>query len=90
MLIMKRQKDKTLKDGLHRSVGAQYANGEQQWNNSRKNEEMELKQKQCPVVDVTIDGRKSDPIKSNNAQEPGMLGPRIKVNQKWSHCRWQE
>ena len=64
---MKRQKDKTLKDGLYRLVGAQYAYGEQWRNNSRKKKEMELKQKQCPVVDVTIDGRKSDAIKSNNA-----------------------
>ena len=67
MLRMKRQKDKTLKDGLHRSVGAQYATGKQWRNKSRKNEEIGLKQKRCPVVDVTIDGRKSDAIKSNNA-----------------------
>ena len=52
---MKRQKDRTLKDGLPRLVGAQY----DQWrNNSRKNEETELKQKQCPVADVTGDGNK--------------------------------
>ena len=49
---MKRQKDRTLKDELPRSVGAQYATGEQWRNNSRKNEEMEPKQKQYPVVDV--------------------------------------
>ena len=67
MLRMKRQKDKTLKDGLHRSVGAQYATGKQWRNKSRKNEEIGLKQKWCPVVDVTIDGRKSDAIESNNA-----------------------
>ena len=53
---MKRQKDKTLKDELPRSVGAQYATGEQWWNNYRKNEETEPKQKQHPVVDVTGDG----------------------------------
>ena len=53
---MKRQKDKTLKDELPRSVGAQYATGDQWINNSRKNEEMEPKQKQHPVVDVTGDG----------------------------------
>ena len=46
----------TLKDELPRSVGAQYATGEEYRNNSRKNEEMEPKQKQCPVVDVTGDG----------------------------------
>ena len=50
---MKRQKDRTLKDELPRSVGAQYATGDQWRNNSRKNEEMEPKQKQHPVVDVT-------------------------------------
>ena len=55
---MKRQKDRTMKDELPRSVGAQYATGEDWRNNSRKNEEMEPKQKQCPVVDVTGDGRK--------------------------------
>ena len=45
MNIMKRQKDMTLKDELPRSVGAQYATGDQWRNNSRKNEEMEPKQK---------------------------------------------
>ena len=55
---MKRQKDMTLKDELPRSVGAQYVTGEEWRNNSRKNEETELKQKQHPVVDVTGDGSK--------------------------------
>ena len=58
MNSMKSQKDRTLKDELPRSVGAQYATGEQWLNNSRKNEEMEPKQKQCLVVDVTGDGSK--------------------------------
>ena len=58
MNSMKRQKDKTLKDELLRSVSAQYATGDQWRNNSRKNEEMEPKQKQHPVVDVTGDGSK--------------------------------
>ena len=53
MNSMKRQKDTTLRDELPRSVGAQYATGDQWRNNSRKNEGMELKQKQYPVVDVT-------------------------------------
>ena len=53
MKSMKRQKDGTLKDELPRSVGAQYATGEKWRNNSRKNEGMEPKQKQYPVVDVT-------------------------------------
>ena len=55
---MKRQKDRRLKDELPRSVGAQYAPGDQWRNNSRKNEGMEPKQKQHPVVDVTGDGSK--------------------------------
>ena len=55
---MKRQKVMTLKDELPRSVGAQYATGEQRRNNSRKNEGMEPKQKQHPVVGVTGDGSK--------------------------------
>ena len=58
MNSMKRQKDKTLKDQLPRLVGAQYATGDQWRNNSIKNEGMELKQKQHPVVDVTGDGSK--------------------------------
>ena len=55
---MKRQKDMTLKDELPRSVGAQYATGEELRNNSRKNEETEPKRKQCPVVDMVGDGSK--------------------------------
>ena len=58
MNSMKRQKDRTQKDELPRSVGAQYATGDQWRNNSRKNEEMEPEQKQCLVVDVTGDGSK--------------------------------
>ena len=58
MKSMKRQKDRTLKDELPRSVGAQYATGDGWKDNSRKNEEMESKQKQYPVVDVTGDGSK--------------------------------
>ena len=58
MNSMKRQKDMTLKDELSRSVSAQYATGDQWRNNSRKNEEMQLKQKQYPVVDVTGDRSK--------------------------------
>ena len=55
---MKRQKDRTLKDELPRSVGAQYATGDQWRNNSGKNEGMEPKQKQHPVVDGTGDRSK--------------------------------
>ena len=52
---MKRQNDRIVKEELPRSLGAQYATGDQWRNNSRKNEGMELKQKQYPVVDVTGD-----------------------------------
>ena len=58
MNSMKRQKDRTLKDELPRSVGAQYATGDQWRNNSRKNEETESKQKKHPVVNMTGDGSK--------------------------------
>ena len=60
---MKRQNGRI----LPRSVGAQYATGDQWRNNSRKSEEMESKQKQCPLVDVTGDRSKSDAVKSNIA-----------------------
>ena len=55
---MKRQKDRPLKDELPRLAGAQYATGDQWRNDSRKNERMEPKQKQYPVVDVTGDRSK--------------------------------
>ena len=71
---MKRQKDRTLKDELPRSVGAQYATGDHWRNNSRKNEETEPKQKQHPVVDVTGDGSKVQSCKQQYHKELGMLG----------------
>ena len=58
MDYMKRQKDRTLKDELPRSVGAQYATGDQWGNNSRKNEETDPKQKQHPLVDMIGDENK--------------------------------
>ena len=58
MKSMKRQKDMTQKDELPRLVGAQYATGDQWKNNSGKNEEMEAKQNQHPVVDMTGDRSK--------------------------------
>ena len=58
MNSMKRQKDRILKDELPRSVAAQYATGDQWGNNSRKNKEMEQKQNQDLVVDVTDNKRK--------------------------------
>ena len=57
----------TLKDELPRLVSAQYTTGEEWRNNSRKNEEREPKQKQCPAVDVTGDESKSDAVKNNSA-----------------------
>ena len=59
MNSMKRQNDRILKEQLPRSVGAQYATGDQWRNNSRKNEGMETKQKQYSAVDVTGDGSKA-------------------------------
>ena len=58
MNSVERQNDRTLKDELSRSVGAQYATGDQWRNNSRKNERMEPKQKQHPDVDGTGDRSK--------------------------------
>ena len=67
MNSIKRQDDRILKEELPRSVGAQYATGDQWRNNSRKNEGMEPKQKQYPVVDVTDDEASSDAVTSNIA-----------------------
>ena len=58
MNSMKRQNDRILKEELPRSVGAQYATGDQWRNNSRKNEGMEPKQKEYPAVDMTGDRSK--------------------------------
>ena len=58
MNSMKRQKDRTLKDELPKLVGAQYATADQWRENSRKNEKMEPKQKQHPIVGMTADGSK--------------------------------
>ena len=58
MSIMKRQKDRMLKEEFPQSVGARYTTGDQRRNNSRKNEELETKQNQHTVVDVTGNGRK--------------------------------
>ena len=66
MNSMKKQKDRTLKDGLPRSVGAQYATGDQWRNKSGKNEGMEPKQKQYPAVDVTGDRSKAQCCKEQH------------------------
>ena len=68
---MKRQNDRILKEELPRSVVAQYATGEEWRDSSRKNEKMELKWKQHPVVDVTSDGSKIQCCK----EQYEMLGP---------------
>ena len=67
MNSMKRQNDSILKEELPRSIGVQYATGDKWRNNSRKNEGMEPKQKQYPVVDVTVIDARSDAVKSNIA-----------------------
>ena len=67
MNSMKRKKDRTLKDELLRLVGVQYAPGDQWSNNSRKNEEMETKQKQNPVVDDLVLKVKFNAVKNNIA-----------------------
>ena len=67
MKSMKRQKDRPLKDVLSRPVSAQYAAGDQWRNNSRKNEKTDPKQKQHPVVDVTVMEVKSDTVKNSIA-----------------------
>ena len=67
MNSMERQKDRILKEELPRSVGTQYATGDQWRNNSRKNEGMEPKQEQYPVVDGTVIESRSDAVKSNIA-----------------------
>ena len=80
---MKMQKDRTLKDDLPGSVGAQYATGDQWRNNSRKNEEREPKQKQHPIVAVTGDGSKGGCCKKQYCIGTWNVGSR-------SNRRWQE
>ena len=76
MNSMKRQNDTILKEELPRSVGAQYATRDQWINNPRKNERMQPKQKQHPVVDVTDSDRsKVRCYKEQYCMEPGMLSP---------------
>ena len=67
MNSMKRQNDRIPKEELPRSVGAQNATGDQWKNNSRKNEGMEPKQKQNPVVNGTVIEERFDAVKSNIA-----------------------
>ena len=87
---MKRQKGRTLKDELPRSIGAHYAAGEEWRNNSRKNEETEPKQKQCPVVDVAGDGSKVQCGKEQYCIGTWNVRSMNQVSWKWSNRRWQE
>ena len=90
MNSMKRQKNRTLKDELPRPVGAQYATRDQWRNNSRKNEEMEPKQKQHSVVDVTGDGSKVQCCKEQYCIGTWNVKCMNQANWKWSNGRWQE
>ena len=74
MNSMKRQYDRILKEELPRSLGAQYATGDQRKNNYRKNKGMEPKQKQYSVVDVTGDRSKIQCCKEQYCIGPGMSG----------------
>ena len=77
---MKRQNDRIPKEELPRSLGAQYATGDQWRNNFRKNEGMEPKQKQYPVVDVTGDGSKIRCCKEQYCIGTWNVRSRIKAN----------
>ena len=72
---MKRQNDRILKEELPRTVGAQHATGDQWRNKSRKNERMEPKQKQYPVVDVTGGRSKAQCCKEQYCIRTWILGP---------------
>ena len=90
MNSMKRQKDRTLKNELPKSVGDQYATGDQWRNNSRENEEIDPKWKQRPVVNVT-----SERSKVQGCEEQYCIGTwnLRSMNQgkwNWSNRRWQE
>ena len=87
---MKRQKGRTLKEELPRSVGAQYATEDQWRSNSRKNEETELKQKQHPGVDVTGEGSKVRCCKEQYCTGTWNVRSMNQANWKWSNRGWQE
>ena len=75
MNSMKRQKDRTLKDELPRLVGAQYASGDQWRNNSERMKRWSQSKSNTQLWMGLVMEVKSDDVKSNIAQEPGMLGP---------------
>ena len=89
MNSMKRQKNRTLNDDLPRSVGTQYATGDQWRNNPRKNEETE-KEKQHPVVDVIGDGNKDQHCKKQYCIGTWNVRFMNQVNWKWSNRIKQE
>ena len=82
-----KQNDRILKEELPRSVGAQYATGDQWRNNSRQNEGMEPKQKQYPVVDVTGDRSKIRCCKEQYCIGTWNVRPMNQGNWKWSNKR---
>ena len=90
MNSMKRQNDRISKEEIPRSVGAQYATGDQWRNNSRKNEGMEPKQKQHPVVDVTGDRSKVLCCKEQYCIGTWNIRSMNQGKLEWSNRRWQE
>ena len=90
MNSIKRQKDRTLKDEFPRSEGAQYVSGDQWTNNSRKNEGIEPKQKQHPLMHVTSDGRKIQCCNKQYCIGTWNVRSMNQANWKWSNRRWQE
>ena len=89
MKSMKRQKDRTLKDELPRSVGSLYATGDQQRHNSRKNEET-VKAKTTPSFGCDGDGSKVRCCKEQYCIGTWNVRSMNQVNWKWSNRRWQE
>ena len=77
------------KDELPRLVGAQYDAADEWGNNSRKNEEMEPRQKQHSVVDVTGNGSKVWCYKEQYCIGTWNVRSMIKAIWKWSNKRWQ-
>ena len=90
MNSVKRKNDRILKEELPRSVGAQYAAGDQWRNNSRKNEEMESKQKQYPVVDVTGDRSEVQCCKENYCTGTWSIRSMNQGKLAVINRRWQE
>ena len=87
---MKRQNDRILKEELPKSAGAQYATGDQLRNNCRKNEGMEPKQKQYPVVGVTDDRSKVRCCKEQYCIGTWNVRSMNQGKWKWPNRRWQK